>query len=50
MLIPCDGGPGIARAVRFPPPLELDVDGGLYVLIDDGPPERWTYRFVPGAR
>ena len=41
---------GMARALRFPPPLELDVDGGLYVLIDEGPPEQWTYRFVPDAR
>jgi hypothetical protein len=46
MLVPCDGGPAIGRAVTFPPPLEIDVDGGTYVLVDDGPPEHWRYEFV----
>jgi hypothetical protein len=46
MLIWCDGGPSIGRAVRFPPPLEIDVVGGTYVLVDDGPPEQWRYAFV----
>ncbi|MFT3855670.1 MAG: hypothetical protein QM733_23510 [Ilumatobacteraceae bacterium] len=50
MLIPCVGGPAISRLVRFPPPLELDADGGAYVLVDDGPPECWTYDFVAVAR
>ena len=43
MLIRCDGGPSIGRAVHFPPPLEIEVAGGMYVLVDDGPPEQWHY-------
>ena len=53
MLIPCTGhGPSISRLVTFPPPLEieLDHDGGVYVLEDDGEPEAWTYLFVPHDR
>jgi hypothetical protein len=46
MLIPCRGGPSISRLARYPPPLEVPVDGGTYVLVDDGPPERWSYEFV----
>ena len=46
MLLWCDGGPSIGRAARFPPPLEVDVAGGIYVLVDDGPPEEWHYVFV----
>ena len=47
MLIPCVGGPSSSRLVRYPPPLEVPEETGLYVLVDDGPPERWTYEFVP---
>jgi hypothetical protein len=47
MLIPCDGGPSRSRLVRYPPPLEIDEREGTYVLLDDGPPERWRYEFVP---
>ena len=50
MLIPCHGGPAIARAVRFPPPLEIEAVGGAYVLVDDGPPEHWSYEFVVELR
>jgi hypothetical protein len=50
MLIRCDGGPAIARAVRYPPPLELMVDRGVYVLVDVGAPEHWSYEFVPEVR
>ena len=50
MLIPCSGGPAGWRATLFPPPIELVVDDeadhGIYVLIDDGPPEQWSYEFV----
>jgi hypothetical protein len=46
MLVPCGGGPSISRLVRFPPPLEIAVQGGVYVLVDEGPPERWRYDFV----
>jgi hypothetical protein len=48
MLIPCAGGPSVSRLVRYPPPLEIEAQGGMYVLVDDGPPERWRYDFVPG--
>jgi hypothetical protein len=47
MLIWCDGGPSMGRAVRFPPPVEIEVEGGMYVLVDDGPPEQWHYDFIP---
>ena len=46
MLLWCDGGPAIGRAAHYPPPLEVAVDGGIYVLVDDGPPEHWHYEFV----
>jgi hypothetical protein len=49
MLIWCEGGPSPGRAVHFPPPLEIDVAGGRYVLVDDGPPEDWHYAFVSDA-
>ncbi len=49
MLLWCDGGPSIGRAERFPPPLEIDVVGGSYVLVDEGPPECWHYLFVAAA-
>lgn len=47
MLVPCEGGTGLSRLVTYPPPLEVAVEGGTYVLVDDGPPEQWSYRFVP---
>jgi hypothetical protein len=47
MLIRCVGGPSTSRLVRYPPPLEIDERDGLYVLVDDGPPEQWRYDFVP---
>ena len=50
MLIWCEGGPSIGRAVLYPPPLELEADDGMYVLVDDGPPEQWQYVFVPADR
>lgn len=49
MLIWCEGGPSLGRAVHFPPSLEVAVDGGMYVLVDDGPPEAWHYTFVSEA-
>ena len=49
MFLWCDGGTVIGRAVRFPPSPEISVDGGLYVLVDDGPPEQWRYEFVTMA-
>lgn len=46
MLIWCDGGPSLGRAVTFPPPLEIAIDEGIYLLVDDGEPSRWHYEFV----
>jgi hypothetical protein len=47
MLVWCSGGPSTSRLVRYPPPLEIGGQGGTYVLVDEGPPERWHYEFVP---
>ena len=47
MLIRCEGGPSMSRLVRYPPPLEIVEETGLYVLVDDGPPQTWWYEFVP---
>ncbi len=49
MMIPCRGGPTGWRTATFPPPFEIEVDRGLYVLVDDGPPEHWTYDFLDVA-
>ena len=49
MLIPCVGGPSTSRLVRYPPPLEIVERDGIYVLVDDGPPEQWWYQFVPNT-
>jgi hypothetical protein len=46
MLLWCEGGPSIGRATTYPPPLEIEVDGGVYVLVDDGPIGEWHYLFV----
>lgn len=47
MLIWCNGGPAICRAVSFPPPLEISIDEGIYVLVDDAnASEQWSYEFV----
>jgi hypothetical protein len=47
LLIRCQGGPSYSRLETFPPPLEVEERGGLYVLDDDGPVHRWRYEFVP---
>jgi hypothetical protein len=46
MFIACQGGPCLGRLEVFPPRLEIQEGNGLYVLVDDGPPEAWTYQFV----
>jgi hypothetical protein len=46
MLLWCGGGPAIGPAERFPPPLDVEVDVGVFVLVDDGPPEQWHCEFV----
>ena len=43
MLLWCEGGPNFGRATHFPPPFEIDAEGGMYVLVDDGPVEQWHY-------
>jgi hypothetical protein len=48
MWIPSVGGTIQSRMERFPPPLEIHQDGGVYVLIDEGPPGDWRYEFVGG--
>jgi hypothetical protein len=45
--IPCDGGPSTSRLERWPPPVEVEEATGLYVLMDDGPPDGWRYVFLP---
>ena len=47
LLIACEGGPSISRLVHHPAPLEIEVRGGIYVLVDDGPVHEWRYVFVP---
>ncbi len=46
MLIWCEGGPSMGRAVTFPPPLEIAVDHGMYVLVDGGDPANWQYHYI----
>ena len=49
MLTRCEGGPSISRLVRYPPPVEIEETTGVYVLVDEGPPDQWWYDFVPDA-
>jgi hypothetical protein len=46
-LIRCVDGPWRVRLETFPPRLEIEVPGGVYILEDDGSIHRWTYRLVP---
>jgi hypothetical protein len=46
--IRCDGGPSVSRLATYPPPLEVQEADGMYVLIDDGPVEEWSYTFIAG--
>jgi hypothetical protein len=48
MLLWCEGGPSVGRATTYPPPPEIAVVGGMYVLVDDGPVEEWSYLFIEG--
>jgi hypothetical protein len=45
-LIRCHDGPSRVRLETFPPRLEIEVRGGVYVLEDDGPVHLWAYRLV----
>jgi hypothetical protein len=47
LFVRCEGGPCVSRLERFPPRLEIDERGGLYVLVDEGEPEDRRYLFVP---
>jgi hypothetical protein len=47
VFIRCEGGPCLSRLETFPPRLEIPERNGLYVLVDDGPLEAWSYQFVP---
>ena len=49
LMLRCDGGPLVSRLETFPPPIEVAVPGGVYVLVDDGPVHRWHYQFVSDA-
>lgn len=49
MFVRCEGGPSTSRAEVFPPPVEVIERDGIYVLVDDGPPEQWWYQFVPNT-
>jgi len=47
MLISCEGGPGIARLVHYPPPLEIEEGHhGMYVLDERGDPDHPEYIYV----
>ena len=49
LMLWCEGGPSSLRRVPDPPPVELEVDGGTYVLHDDGPQHDWRYLFIPAT-
>lgn len=47
MLIWCRGGRAMVKRQTFPPLLEIEDEGGRYVLDDLDPiAENWTYVFV----
>ena len=46
MFLRCDGGPCLSRLETFPPRMEIRERHGLYVLVDDGPIDDWSYQFV----
>ncbi len=46
LMIPCDGGPSRMVLEQFPPRIEIEIGGGLYVLADEGPVHSWRYHFV----
>ncbi|HTU37880.1 MAG TPA: hypothetical protein VMF35_07675 [Acidimicrobiales bacterium] len=49
LFVQCEGGPCRSRLERFPPQLEIEERGGMYVLVDEGDPADWRYLFVPRA-
>ncbi len=50
IFVQCDGGPCTSRLETFPPRLEIEETGGLYVLIDEGPIDDWKYQFLTSDR
>jgi hypothetical protein len=36
----------MVRAVVYPPPLEIETEHGVYVLLDGGAIDEWRYEFV----
>ena len=48
-MIWCEGGQSTVRRETFPPRLEIPVQGGMYVLHDDGEPPDWRYVFIADA-
>ena len=43
----CVGGRSVMRRVTFPPPVEIEDEGGTYVLNDDAArPADWQYVFI----
>lgn len=46
VMISCRGGPAGRRTATFPPPFDVEVDTGMYVLADEGPPEHLMCEFV----
>jgi hypothetical protein len=49
IFVQCEGGPCVSRLEHFPPQLEIQEQGGMYVLVDEGEPEDWRYLFVPNT-
>ena len=47
IFVQCDGGHCTSRLETFPPRLEIEEKGGLYVLLDEGPIVNWKYQFLP---
>ena len=50
LLLSCEGGPSQIRLEYFPPRLEIEERGGIYVLVDEGDPNEWRYVFLPDGR
>ena len=46
----CEDGPSTSRLEMYPPRLEVEERDGIYVLVDDGPRDKWRYVFHPHAR
>jgi MOSC domain-containing protein YiiM len=47
IFVQCERGPCTSRLETFPPRLEIEEKGGLYVLLDQRPIDDWKYQFLP---